>query len=242
MSKEHERTESPEARLPRWDYKTVWSDLSDTLARAKMHIAGTEDEGLLSKGGRMDADFLREKVGINPSDTVLEIGCGMGRVAAHLAPHCRLWIGCDVSPNMLKFARERLATFPNIELVETSGYDLAPIKSASIDIVYCIVVFMHLDEWERYGYVEEAYRVLRPGGRLCVSNLNLCSDKGWAVFEALRKIPPAERAPHISKCSPPAELQEYLKRACFEQIETNENREFVSVWGRKGRLVEKLRS
>jgi ubiquinone/menaquinone biosynthesis C-methylase UbiE len=178
-----------------------------------MVIAGSEDEGSFSRGGRLDADFLREKVGINPTDTVLEIGCGVGRVRAHLAPHCRLWIGCDVSPNMVKFARERLEAVPNVELVETPGYDLAPIESASADVVYCIVVFCHIDEWDRYRYVEEAFRVLRPGGRLCVNNVNLCSDAGWAVFETLRKIHPTQRPPYIGKCSTPAELEEYLKRA-----------------------------
>jgi ubiquinone/menaquinone biosynthesis C-methylase UbiE len=233
MSEELERTEPPETRLQRSDYKKVWSNLSDTVGRAKLHVGGTEDEELLTAGGRYNADFLRKRVGINPTDTVLEIGCGVGRLAQHLAPYCRRWIGCDVSPNMLKFARERLAAFSNIELVETSGYDLAPIEDASIDMVYCTVVFMHLDEWERYGYVEEAFRVLRPGGRLCVDNVNLCSDKGWAVFEAHRKYSPAERPPQITRCSTPAELQEYLKRAGFEQIETAEDREFVSVWGEK---------
>jgi ubiquinone/menaquinone biosynthesis C-methylase UbiE len=230
MSKEQE---SAAERLRRSDYKKVWSSLSDTVARAKMHVAGTEDEELLTTGGRYNADSLRRKLGINPADTVLEIGCGVGRLAPHLAPFCRHWIGCDVSPNMLKFARERLVAVPNIQLVETSGYDLAPIESRSIDAVYCTVVFMHLDEWERYGYVLEAFRVLRPGGRLCVDNVNLCSDKGWAVFETHRKFSPAERPPQITTCSTPAELQEYLKRAGFEQIETEEDRAFVSVWGRK---------
>jgi hypothetical protein len=129
MSEEIKRSETTESHWPRSDYKTVWTNLSDTLANDKLYIAGSEDEGLFIKGGRFDADFLLEKVGINPTDTVLEIW-GVGRVGAHLAPHCRLWIGCDVSPNMVKFARERLAAVPNVELVETPGYDLAPIESA----------------------------------------------------------------------------------------------------------------
>jgi SAM-dependent methyltransferase len=133
MNEEIKRPEATEARWPRWDYKTVWTNLSDTLAQAKMVIAGSEDEGSFSRGGRLDADFLREKVGINPTDTVLEIGCGVGRVGAHLAPHCRLWIGCDVSPNMVKFARERLVAVPNLDLVETPGNDLAPMESVSAE-------------------------------------------------------------------------------------------------------------
>ena len=142
MNEEIKRPEATEPRWPRWDYKTVWTNLSDTPTQAKMVIAGSEDEESFSRGGRLDADFLREKVAINPTDTVLEIGCGVGRVGAHLAPHCRLWIGCDVSPNMVKFARERLAAVPNVDLVETPGYDLAPIESVSADVVYCIVVFV----------------------------------------------------------------------------------------------------
>ncbi len=142
MNEEIKRPEATEPGWPRWDYKTVWTNLSDTPTQAKMVIAGSEDEESFSRGRRLDADFLREKVAINPTDTVLEIGCGVGRVGAHLAPHCRLWIGCDVSPNMLKFAREQLAAVPNVDLVETPGYDLAPIESVSADVVYCIVVFV----------------------------------------------------------------------------------------------------
>jgi ubiquinone/menaquinone biosynthesis C-methylase UbiE len=233
MSEEIKRREATEPHWPRWDYKAVWTDLSDTLGRAKMYIAATEDEGAFARSGRVDADFLREKVGVNPTDTVLEIGCGVGRVGTHLAPHCGHWIGCDVSPNMVKFARERLAALPNVELVETPGYDLAPIKSASADVVYCIVVFCHIDEWDRYRYVEEAFRVLRQGGRICINNVNLCSDAGWAVFETLRKIHPTQRPPYIARCSTPAELEEYLKRAGFGQIQTSERREFIWVGGAK---------
>ncbi len=133
-----------------------------------------------------------------------------------LAAHCRRWIGADVSPNMLTFAAERLQGFSNVEFVELSGNDLRPIADSSIDLVYCTVVFMHLEGWDRYGYVEEAFRVLRPGGKLYVDNVNLCSDAGWSIFETHRKFPVSERPDHITVCSTPQELQEYLRRAGFE--------------------------
>ena len=128
--------------------------------------------------------------GLHPSDRVLEIGCGIGRVGAELAPVVREWIGCDVSPTMLDHAREELRAFSNVQLLEISGFDLAPVAARTVDVVYCTVVFMHLDEWDRYGYVQEAFRVLRPGGRIYVDNFNLLSEEGWAVFEAHAAIPP----------------------------------------------------
>lgn len=220
-------------RLQRSNYKAVWSGLSDTLARAKMHVSGTEDEDALTGSGKVTVNFLSERVSIRPEDTVLEIGCGIGRVAKQLAPRCRKWIGCDVSPNMLKLARERLQEFSNVELVETSGHDLKPIADLSVDVAYCTVVFMHLESWDRYNLVKEAFRVLRPGGRVYLDNANLCSDEGWAVFEHHRQCSPHARPPHMTECSTPQELQEYLRRAGFAEIQTGLDGLFVAVWGKK---------
>jgi ubiquinone/menaquinone biosynthesis C-methylase UbiE len=217
----------------RSDYKGVWTALSESLSSAKMHVSGTEDEAVFETSGVGTSQFLLNNIGIRSTDVVLEIGCGIGRVGKHLAGRCRRWIGADVSPNMLKFAAERLRDFANVEFVELSGNDLRPIGDNSIDLVYSTVVFMHLESWDRYGYVEEAFRVLRPGGKLYVDNVNLCSDAGWAVFETHRKFSLSERPDHITVCSTPEELQEYLKRAGFDQIETRPGDELVSVWGQK---------
>lgn len=198
-----------------------------------MHVSGTEDEATIETSGVGTSEFLLKNVGIDPNDVVLEIGCGIGRVGKCLAPRCRRWIGADVSPRMLAFAAERLREFPNVEFVELSGNDLRPIADNSIDLVYCTVVFMHLESWDRYAYVEEAFRVLRPGGKLYVDNVDLCSDGGWAIFETHRRFPIDQRPDHITVCSTPQELQEYLKRAGFEAIESHAGAELVSVWGRK---------
>jgi len=217
----------------RSDYKGVWTALSETLSKAKMHVSGTEDEAILGTSGVGTSEFLLNNVGIDTTDVVLEIGCGVGRVGKHLAGRCSRWIGADVSPNMLRFAAERLRDFSNVEFVELSGNDLQPISNDSIDVVYCTVVFMHLEGWDRYGYVKEAFRVLRPGGKLYADNVNLCSDGGWAVFEAHRKFPLSQRPDHITVCSTPQELEEYFKRAGFEKIESRPGDELISVWGRK---------
>ena len=134
---------------------------------------------------------------------------------------------------MLEFAAEILRNLRNVEFVELSGYDLKPIASESIDVVYCTVVFPHLTQWDRYAYVEEAFRVLRSGAKLYVDGVNLCSDAGWKVFEDHRRILPLERIPEIGECSTPQELMEYLKRAGFSSIQSKPGDELVAVWGQK---------
>ena len=226
--------ESPDLGLyRRSNYKEVWTALSASEAAAKTHVGGSEDEGKLTRSGIGTTNFLLENVGVDSSDVVLEIGCGIGRVGQQLASRCRKWIGCDVSARMLNLAAERLRESPNVELVETSGYDLKPIADVSVDLVYCTAVFMHLEQWDRYNYVEEAFRVLRAGGKLYVDNVDICSEKGWEIFQRHRQFRPETRPAHITECSTPQELEEYLRRGGFEDIQTFEGDELVSVWGRR---------
>lgn len=185
-----------------------------------MHVAGYTDEESLEEATRITLDLLGKTIGIREDDVFLEIGCGVGRVGRRLAPLVREWIGCDVAPNMLEHAARRTKGSSNVKLVAISGHDLKPIADASVDAVYCTVVFMHLEEWDRYRYVCEARRVLKPGGRFFCDNANLESDDGWAVFEAGLALPPESRPPHISRCSTSGELGRYLKKAGFREVQT----------------------
>jgi len=177
---------------------------------------------------------LEGTVGVKPDDVVLEIGAGVGRVGPAIAPKCRRWIATDVSENMLDHARRRCAGLDNVDFVPLSGWDLAPIESESIDLVYCTVVFMHLDEWDRWGYVKEAKRVLRPGGRIYFDNFTLTGDEGWQFFlTTAESYHPLERPSNISKSSTPAEFRVYLERAGFDDIVVLSSSMFVWGYGRK---------
>jgi ubiquinone/menaquinone biosynthesis C-methylase UbiE len=220
--------------MPRANYKDVWNSLSQTISSAKLHVAGTEDEAEFATATEQTLNVLRSTVGIRPEDECLEIGCGIGRMGRGLAPLVRHWTGCDVAPNMIAHARERLKDLPNVDVVETSGYDLASFPDASRDMVYCTVVFMHLDEWDRFSYIKEAWRVLRPGGRFFCDNINLLTDDGWAIFEKIcRTFKPLERPPHVSRCSTPQELETYLRRAGFADVHSRTRHLWVDAWAVK---------
>lgn len=219
----------------RGDYKNVWNSLSKTKTDAYLVVSGYTDEDKFHADAEDTADILRQTVGVKPEDRILEIGCGVGRVGRVLSPFVKEWIGCDVSANMLRIAGRRLLGLPNIRLQEISGYDLQPIPDASVDVVYTTVVFMHLEEWDRYNYVLEAKRVLKPGGRFYCDNVDIASATGWAVFEESRlNFSPRERPPQISKCSSQPELETFLKRAGFEQVRVAGRLDFWAyAWGVK---------
>jgi SAM-dependent methyltransferase len=217
----------------RSEYKKVWSALSTTEDQAKLHVIGVTDEASLQATGEETLRFLQQSVGIRKDDVVLEIGCGIGRVGRFVAPLCRQWIGCDVAANMLSLAAERLRDLPNVELKEISGYDLSGVADASVDVVYCTVVFMHLEPWDRYNYILEAFRVLRPNGRIYVDNISLCSDGGWKVFETHRAMSPTNRPPHMTQNSTPQEIETFLKRAGFTRLQVRTDDDWVRASGVK---------
>jgi|KBSSwiStaDraftv2_1062776.scaffolds.fasta_scaffold601340_1 ubiquinone/menaquinone biosynthesis C-methylase UbiE len=217
----------------RYEYKAVWTAFAETEQGARAQVIGDVDEDYILEAAEETRRWLEETVAIKSDDVILEIGCGIGRVGQVLAPRCKRWIGCDVSLNMLGFARQRLAAFDNVDFVEISGFDLSPIPSNSVDVVYCTVVFMHLDEWDRYNYILEASRVLRKGGRIFVDNFNLRTEEGWMVFDGQRRIHPQQRPAAISKSSTPQELEVYLRQAGFQDIRIREQATWVQAYAVK---------
>jgi ubiquinone/menaquinone biosynthesis C-methylase UbiE len=215
-------------------YKSVWQSLALSPEGAAAYVSGYSDEEMMYATADDTLQILRDTVGIHDDDTVLEIGCGLGRVGRSLAPFVREWVGCDVSPEMLRIAARKLKGIENVRLVEVSGFDLSPIADASVDVVYCTVVFMHLDEWDRYTYCLEAWRVLRPGGRFYCDNANIASDEGWAMFEEVRRNFPAnKRPPQSSRCSSVPELETFLTRAGFIDCQVKTRPMWVYGWGKK---------
>lgn len=206
----------------RSDYKNTWEELASTLERAKMAVTGHDDtEDELDRSGSYTVDILDRLVGISPSDVVLEIGCGVGRVGKVLSPKCLKWIGTDISSSMVRHAAQRLKGAGNVELVELSTVGLREFSGNSVDLVYCTVVFMHLYEWDRYTYVREAFRVLKPGGRCFFDSVDLTLTHGWKVFMDGCAWDMNERPAHLSMASTGEELQTYALRAGFKDVKVH---------------------
>jgi len=95
---------------------------------------------------------------------VLEIGCGAGRVTKALARVFGEVHGVDVSPEMIRLAREKLCSAPNIHLHVNSGVDLAVLPNLPFHFAFSFIVFQHIpDKSIVENYIREVYRVLVPG-------------------------------------------------------------------------------
>ncbi|MBC2605985.1 class I SAM-dependent methyltransferase [Pelagicoccus albus] len=200
----------------RSNYKKTWEDLSQDFETAQHYVAGHNDETEFERSAQVTLGVLRETVGVKDSDDFLEIGCGVGRVGKVLSPIVKSWTGSDISSGMVKQAGSYLEACDNVSLVHLERSSLSQFQDESFDVVYCTVVFMHLLEWDRYRYVSEALRILKPGGRIYFDNVDIRSDHGWKVFTDGYNIPVEKRPAQISMVSSADELLTYGEKAGFE--------------------------
>lgn len=124
-----------------------------------------------------------------PGADVLDLGCGIGRVATALAPRCSSVLALDVSAGMVAEAAARLADLPNVQVRQTGGEHLDDLLPASLDLVLAIDSFPYVvqtGDGTALRHIRGAARALRPGGALCILNLSYRDDPAADHADAVR--------------------------------------------------------
>ncbi len=152
--------------------------------------------------------------GFERAGSVLELGCGTGKLArrlleGRLPPDAR-YIGLDVSPRMVAIARDRL--LPWAARAEVSEGDVLrplPVADDSVDRVVATYVFDLLSAADAEALLAEVHRVLAPGGMLCAAGITGATGGlgavvagGWRLLFKLR--------PELTGGCRPIELAGYL--------------------------------
>jgi SAM-dependent methyltransferase len=136
--------------------------------------------------GAIGDEFLSHLValcGLRPEDRVLDVGCGIGRLARPLAGYLSIdgfYAGFDVNPDAIAWCRRRYRHFPNFVFVHAdvrnARYNPAgatdavaygfPFDDGAFDVCVLMSVLTHLTADEALHYLGQVRRVLAPGGRM----------------------------------------------------------------------------
>jgi SAM-dependent methyltransferase len=176
------------------DLKSLPARLADPARRrepwAFVHNVGDGDYVVV---GAQLLGNLKDYAGLKPSDRVLDIGCGNGRVAEQLAPFLRggSYVGFDLSKAGIAACRRRFAGRPHMAFEHLDVWNgeynatgrmpeadvVFPAVDASIDLAFATSVFTHMRMPGLRRYLAESARVLAPGGRLAFTAFALTQDR-----------------------------------------------------------------
>lgn len=96
--------------------------------------------------------------------TVLEIGCGTGRIAVKVAPKVSEYYGIDLSPKTIEVAKTHLP-YENVELMVGDFLEMPTEKT--FDVVYSSLTFMHVKEKETG--IKKVFSLLNDNGKFVLS-------------------------------------------------------------------------
>lgn len=132
-------------------------------------IAGNWDEISAGYFGTAVRDTAVAKAYLRPEMTVADVGAGTGFVAAGLAPLVQKVHAVDGSSAMIDVARKNLSQFGNVEYHVSDGSSL-PFAEESLDAVFANMYLHHTPD--PLAAIREMVRVLRPGGRLVITDMD----------------------------------------------------------------------
>ena len=176
---------------------------------------------------------------LKAGETVMDLGSGGGFdcfLAAREVGDSGRVIGVDMTPQMVNKARSnaRKAALGNVEF-RLGEIEFLPVADNSIDVIISnCVINLSPDKAQVF---RDAFRVLKPGGRLAISDVVASCELPDSIRNDLEL-----HAACVAGASQIEELERYLRDAGFEQISVepkDESREFIRDWA-PGRGVEDL--
>ena len=124
---------------------------------------------------------LREKI------NVLDFGCGVGRQLLHFTRNFPepAYFACDVDHTSVDFIARN---YPTVTSGTTQFDPPLPFEAESMDMVYSVSTFSHINPDDQKDWLRELHRITRPGGYCFLTT------EGWTAFQTMRSIFASEGA------------------------------------------------
>jgi SAM-dependent methyltransferase len=175
---------------------------------ARLMFVGGSRRDFRAIGDKWVQTFIR-LAGLKPHERVLDVGCGVGRMASALTRYLNAeasYEGFDIVPAGIQWCQQHITPrFPRFRFQHANlynkGYNPAgtlpssgfrfPYDDGTFDLVILTSVFTHMLPADVQWYLSEIRRVLRPGGRCLATFFVLDADahrliRGEAVEHARR--------------------------------------------------------
>lgn len=170
--------------------------------------------------GRAEQTHLAtlELADFRPEDDLLDIGCGTGSlilVAEQRLGATGALVGLDVEPGMIEQAKAKAAKLASNATFAFGGITSVPYPDGSFDVVTSSLMLHHVPDEEHAAGFIELHRVLRPGGRIVVADINLAQRSSVSRVHGVRN--PTEDTFR-------RDVPEHLEAAGFQVVRTGRHR------------------
>ena len=153
-----------------------------------------------SRVGEEFFHYFKELCALRPDESVLDVGCGSGRMAVPLTSYLSgqgLYRGFDISPDAIDWCRKNITPrFPNFNFQFTAIHNAAyntrdtgrasefrfPFEDQTFDLVFLTSVFTHMLPADMEHYFSEIARVSKPGAR-CLITFFLLNEESTALID-----------------------------------------------------------
>ena len=181
---------------------------------------GKQLEGLYRIGdSERRRHLVRAALAVVPGERILDVGCGPGFFCAELleelGPDGSI-VGLDSSPPMLALAAQRCAGHGGVEFREADATSL-PVADASFDAALCVQVLEYVPDVP--AGLAELYRVLRPGGRIVIWDIDWATVSWHSTDPARMTRVLTAWDEHLAHPSLPRTLAPAMRAAGFEQVD-----------------------
>jgi SAM-dependent methyltransferase len=169
------------------------------------YVNYTGFKGYLEAGNEY-LGYFKELCGLQPHHRVLDIGCGMGRMAVPQTGYLRTgsYEGLDIVPSGIRWCQRHISRkYPQFRFQVADIYNKQynpsgrfkaadyrfPFADGEFDLVFLISIFSHLLPVDTDHYVSEISRMLRPGGKLLFTAFLLDDEAHTGIAAGKSTLP-----------------------------------------------------